>query len=66
LELTYDKNTYLTKSCILNASGNIEDESGAGQFEIKANLNMSDYNGNFAIELPQDAIVDNDNGNVMR
>ena len=60
LEMTYDKNTYLAKSFILDFSGDIKDESGPGQFDIKVNLNMSDYNGNFAIEVPQDAIVEND------
>lgn len=60
LEMTFDKNTYLAKSFILEFSGDIKDESGVGQCDIKVNFNMSDYNGNFTIEVPQDAIVDND------
>lgn len=57
MELTYDKNTYMCKSITLDLSGEIEDETGAGQFGIEANIVISDYNGAFVIELPQDAIV---------
>lgn len=59
LELTYDKNTYLMKSFIFNLSGDVKDETGAGQFDIQVDLNVSDYNGNFEIELPKEAIADN-------
>lgn len=59
LELTYDKNTYLMKSFIFNLSGDVKDESGAGQFDIQVDLNVSDYNGNFEIAVPKEAIADN-------
>lgn len=58
LELIYDKNTYLAKARIINFSSNLND--GGVEFDIKVNTNMSDYNGNFDIEIPQDAISNSD------
>lgn len=63
MEMTYDKNTYFMKNLTMSLSGKIEEETGAGQFGLAIDFDLSDYNGNFVIELPQEALTGDD---VMR
>lgn len=57
VEVVYDKNTYLSKALVMKMSGKVEEEGGSAQFDVEVSANMSDYNGDFVIELPQDAII---------
>ncbi len=57
IEVVYDKNTYMAKSTVLQMTANVEDESGKGQIEIEVGVDVTDVNGDFVIELPQDAVV---------
>ncbi len=57
IEVVYDKSTYLTKSTALSMSGKIEEETGVGQFDVEVSADILDYNGDFVVELPQDAII---------
>jgi hypothetical protein len=63
MEMTYDKNTYFMKNLTMSLSGKIEEETGAGQFGLAIDFDLSDYNGDFVIELPQEALTGDD---VMR
>lgn len=58
LELIYDRNTYLAKARIIDCSSGFK--NGGVEFDIKVNTNISDYNGNFDVEIPQDAISTSD------
>lgn len=57
IEIVYDKNTYRTKSTSLTMSGKIADDTSVGQFDIEVTASISDYNGDFTIELPANAIA---------
>jgi len=56
MEMVFDKNTYYTKSITINLDGNIEDESGASQYNLKIGIGLSDFDGDFEITLPEEIL----------
>jgi len=56
MEMVFDKNTYYMKGIEINLNGKIEEETGKGQYSAKIDLDVSDFNGDFEIIVPQEAL----------
>jgi len=56
MEMVFDKNNYYMKSMQMSFDGEIEKETGGGQFSLKIDLDMSDFNGDFEIVVPNEAL----------
>lgn len=57
MEMSFDKNTNYMKGIVMSFNGKIEEESGTGQFDLSIDLDISDYNGEFEIIVPQEALA---------
>lgn len=56
MEVAFDKNTYYMKRMVMAFDGEIENEADKGQFSMLLNLNISDFNGDFEIVVPEEAL----------
>lgn len=56
MEMTFDKNTYYLKGMKMSFEGEIQEESGTGQLGLSIDLDISDYNGDFEITVPEEAL----------
>lgn len=56
MEMTFDKNTYYLKGMKMSFVGKIQEESGTGQMGLSIDLGISDYNGDFEIAVPEEAL----------
>lgn len=56
MEMTFDKNTYYLKGMKMSFEGEIQEESGKGQLGLSIDLSISDYNGDFEITVPEEAL----------
>lgn len=55
MELVFDKNTYVMKGMAMSFDGKVAQESGGGNFGMKLKIDISDFNGDFEIVVPQEA-----------
>ncbi|NLL06547.1 MAG: copper amine oxidase N-terminal domain-containing protein [Clostridiaceae bacterium] len=56
MEFAFDKNTHYMKSMKMGFEGEIQEETGKGQMNMNISLDISDYNGDFEIIVPEEAL----------